>query len=203
MNVDYDDDSPLRHALRRVCVHATCRETAIGTDAKRCRKHHAAYIRAWRAARRTKSEIISPPSRPTSSSAPEAVRERVRTSRARVRGTLKPLPCAVCGAREGVVALRPSDPTGPIVWGHRGCRATIVGGDRERRAASAVRTALEAQASFLDTALSKLLTLPNDVVVQLRAKAGTGPFTIRAESPLYQQRLAMLVEGYLRSRDAG
>ncbi len=196
-----DDDLPPPLVLRRVCVHMRCRETAIGASGKRCRKHHAAFMRAWRAERRVRGESTAPTSRTAPSASPEAIRARVKTSRSRAKGLLQPGPCSVCGSREtvsqAIVALWPSGAAGALLWGHRGCRQTIIEGDRERRVAQEEQAQRRAYASTLEQTLARLETLDPAVIARLCSQAGRGPIQLHAESPLYRQRLATLINRYL------
>ncbi len=183
--------------LRRVCVVAECRETAMGRAAKRCARHHREAMRAWRARRRAAGASTAPTAPTAPSASPEAVRERVRLSRARARGAIQPGPCAACGVRRGVVALRVRAADTKPVWGCRGCRAAIVGTAQAVRDDRDAREVAARTADALEATLARIAELPADVVATLEAEATGGSLPSRPGSPLYLQRLAILVRKYV------
>jgi len=207
------DELPTRPAPFRRCARRDCREPVRRTGATTgpggtlCRIHHAAAMKNWRDKRRRAG---APAARgPCASATAEAVRARVQLHRKRRRGAVQPTICAACGTGPGVVAvhLDPRTPT-VVVWACRSCRLPLVKGLEERQAA-AERDAAERQeriaaATRLALALDAIAALPEDVAAAFRDRASRGPAGIRLNeaSPLYQQRIAALVEDF-HKRNSG
>ena len=201
------DEIPMRPAPLKRCARRDCREPVRRTGAKSrpggvlCRKHHAAAMKKWREKRRRSGALAA--RRPCASSSAEAVLARVQLHRKRRRGAVKPTICAACGKGQGVVAVHlHQEMSTAIVWACRSCRLPLLIGLDERRAA-AERDAAErreriANATRLATAFDAIESLPDAVAAALRDLASRGPAGIRlnAASPLYQLRLAALVEEF-------
>jgi len=207
------DELPTRPAPFRRCARRDCREPVRRTGATTgpggtlCRAHHAAAMKKWRAQRRRAG---GPTARgPCASASAEAVLARVQLHRKRRRGAVQPTICAACGTGPGVVGvhLDPETPT-VVVWACRACRLPLLTGREERRAAAerdvAERLERIAAATRLAVALDALAALPEDVAAAFREHASRGPAGIRLNvaSPLYQQRLAALVEDF-HKRNSG
>ena len=209
MSVDEheSEELPTRAALFRRCARRDCREPARRTGAKPrpggilCRTHHAAAMKKWRKKRRQTGDSAA--RRPCASSNAEAVLARVQLHRKLRRGAVQPTICAACGKGQGVVAvhLNPETPSA-VVWACRSCRLPLLIGLDERRAAAergeTDRRKRIADAARIATAIDAIDALPDEVAASFRDLASRGPAGIRlnAASPLYQQRLAALVEDY-------
>ena len=197
----------------RRCARRSCREPARRTGTKSgpggvlCRAHHAAAMKKWREKRRGASGAEA--RRPCASSNAEAVLARVQLHRKRGRGEVRPTICVVCGKGQGVVGVH-LDPEAPLafVWACRSCRLPLLIGLDERRAAgerdAAERRERIADAARLVTAMDAIDSLPDDVSAAFRCLASRGPagISLNATSPLYQQRLAALVEDFIK-RNSG
>ena len=207
------DTFPTRPAPFRRCARRDCREPVRRTGATTgpggtlCRAHHAAAMKNWRAQQRRAGGPAA--RRPCASASAEAVRARVHLHRKRRRGAVQPTICAACGTGPGVVGIHldPETPT-VVVWACRACRLPLLTGLEERRVAAecdeAERRRRSAAATRLAVALDALAALPEDVAAAFREHASRGPAGIRLNeaSPLYQQRLAALVEDF-HKRNSG
>jgi len=190
---------------RRRCAKRRCPEPARTGGSRRgalCVDHHAAAMRQWRARRRAAGKPVAGPSPIAPSSAPGAVRERKRLSRARTGGDVVPQPCAACRRRDEVVATHP-DPAEPhtIVWACRRCRLLLVRGvlERDRDRARDVEHERErvAFAELCATVMTLVEALPPDVAAALHKAASRGGSLgrLRPVQPVYTQKLARV---YLR-----
>jgi hypothetical protein len=196
--------------LQRSCARRTCPLDARPAG-KLCRDHHAEAMRAWRKARTLAGLPIAGATRTAPSSSPPAVLARVRLHRDAER---EPGPCAACRKRDGVVAARidPSDP-GAITWCCRGCRHTLVLGQRQRREDEALtaalarqrleeaereRVAIDKRAAVVAnwrSAIERLASEPAEVVAAIRAEAASfRGMRLTEDSQMFRQRLAQLAE---------
>jgi len=185
--------------LRRSCVHVGC-DDAARPGGKNCRAHHAATVRRWRKVRRDAG-------RPTAPSKPASSQGRVALYRSLAYGMLTKGACEACGAAsEAVIGLRIGPTPLDVAWACRGCRAAVLKGradrDAEDRAAAVARAyvlpeAVQRRKSMID----RLDELSPAVAASLRAEAARGPLgmTLSADSPMYRQRLAALVEKRLNA----
>jgi hypothetical protein len=196
--------------LQRSCARRSCRLDARPAG-KLCRDHHAEAMRAWRKLRTLAGLPIAGATRGAPSSSAAAVLARVKLHRDPER---KPGPCAACRKRDDVVAahIDPSDPAA-ITWACRGCRHTLVLGQRQRREDEALDAALARQrleeaereraaseqraAVVADwrSAIERLATEPADVVAAIRTEAASfRGMRLAEDSQMFRQRLAQLAE---------
>jgi hypothetical protein len=196
--------------LQRSCARRSCRLDARPAG-KLCRDHHAEAMRTWRKLRKLAGLPLAGATRTAPSSSPPAVLARVKLHRNPER---QPGPCAACRKRDGVVGahIDPSDP-GAITWCCRGCRHTLVLGQRQRREDEAADAALARQRREAEeseraaiaqraavvanwrSAIERLASEPAEVVAAIRAEAASfRGMRLTEDSQMFRQRLAQLAE---------
>ena len=174
-----------------------------------CHEHYREAMQRWRARRRLAHQSAGGASPTAPSSSAAAVTARVRTHRDLKYGIAEKGPCVVCLGRKNVIAVR-RDQSKPeeYVWACRTHRYDLIHDRsevqkaRDQEAARAL--ASKRLAETRKTALELLASAPADVAAAIHAEVGAmmlGSIPLRPGMPAYNQKLALLAESRLRSRD--